>query len=241
MFPLAVPGGRKAIAAASPLVHVRLSVCRDILGYAYTPPGWHYFVAFLRQYAKNPGLPPMESVLARYFERFKPGSLLEAMTGIPKAALPGGLARLPDWPPLPWLDVTFTPANARQHFGPFSPRAIHFHDARCRHLYEKIRQEGYQPDRYPDGYIRGFYLKDGKRYRFIVTSGQHRIAVLAALGIESFVARIHRKFPRVADIDRILEWPQVANGTYTPEQAEQVFRLYFRLDGSERAKRLGLL
>mgnify|MGYP007135777970 FL=1 len=241
MVPLAVPGGRRAIDAASPLVRVRLSVCRDFLGYAYTPPGWHYFVAFLRQYETDPDISPKKSVLARYYHRFKPDSLWEALTGLPKARLPGGLAGLPDWPPLPWLEQTIKPANARQHFGPFTPKLIRQQDARCRALFHKIRKEGYRPDRYPDGYIRGYFLRDGRRYRFIVTAGQHRIAVLAALGISTFVARIQPRFPRVADIERIREWPQVANGTYTPDQAAKVLRLYFQLDGSEKARRLGLI
>lgn len=236
-----IPGGRKALAAASPIVRVRLSVCRDILGYAYTPQGWHYFVAFLRQYADNPRISPEDSVLTHYYQRFAPNSLWEAMTGMPKEALPAEFGDLPDWPALPWLTRRLTPRDGNQHFGTFTRKTIQRHDRLCRSLYDKIREEGYLPDRYPDGYIRGHYLKNGTKYRFIVTAGQHRMAVLAALGYHAFAAKIQPGYPRVADADQADTWPQVINGTYTPGQARRVHSLYFQLDGTERARRLGLI
>jgi len=241
VIPLQIPGGYKAIRDHSPIVRVSLSKCRDILGYAYTPPGWHYYVAFLRQYAEDPGISPLTSVLARYGRLFSPRTFWEALTGLPKQEQPDELSRLPDWPPLPWLDIPFTPANAKQHFGNYTQKMTLRHDQRCRYLYDKIRKEGYLPDQYPDGYIRGYYLADNFRYRFMVTAGQHRIAVLAALGLNEFAAKIQHGFPRVVALDNLREWPQVVSGVYTPEQAEMVFRLYFRLDGSEKARRLGLI
>lgn len=236
-----IPKGRQAIAASSPIVNVRLSVCRDFYGNGYPPYGWHPFTSYLLQIAKNPRLPLQRSALFHYMRRFAPKSMLEAMTAVPRAKLSADFAGLPNWPPLPWTAHRLTPANDRQHFGPLSRREIKHHALRCRVLYEKIRKEGYLPDRYPDGYIKGYFLRDGKRYRFIVTAGQHRMAVLAALGYKTFNARIQPKFPRVVDVAQAGGWMQVTNGTYTRRQAELVFRLYFQLDGTEKARRLGLL
>lgn len=236
-----IPSGRDALDSRSLLVEVDLSVCRDYLGYAYTPNGWHYFVAFLREYEQNGHIPPENSLLHRYYAKFRPSSLWEALTCIPKHELPGDFAGLPDWPALPWLNHRLTPEDGNQHFGTFTKSSVASHMIRCCDLYHKLRQEGYLPGDYRDGYIKGYFLKDGRDYRFVVTAGQHRMAVLAVLGYDRFIARIQPGFPRVADPAEADHWPQVAAGVYTREQAIRIMRLYFQLNGLEKARRLGLV
>lgn len=235
-----IPGGRKALYIPSRIVRVPLPVCRDMLGYGYTSDGWHYFIAFLHQYVKHPGIQIEESVLWRYYSRFAPKSLGEALTGLPKQQLTGTFANLPNWPALPWLHQRLTPRDGNQHFGRFTRKTIASHHIRLCRLYRKIKKQGYRPAGYPDGYIRGYFLKYGDNYRFIVTSGQHRLAVLAVLGKSSFLAKIEPGFPRVVDVKHVHRWPQVRRGVYSPSRAKRVFRLFFQLNGKEKAKRLGL-
>lgn len=182
-----------------------------------------------------------DSILYRYYSRFKPKSLGEALTGSPKQQLTGTFANPPDWPALPWLTHRLTPSDGNQHFGAFTRKSITSHHIRCSYLYRKIKKQGYQPQRYKDGYIRGYFLKYGNKYRFVVTGGQHRVAALAVLGQTTFKARIQPGYPRVVDVNQVNSWPQVTAGVYSPSQARRVCRLYFQLNGLEKAKRLRLV
>ena len=69
----------------------------------------------------------------------------------------------------------------------------------------------------------------GDDYRFVVTEGQHRIAVLAVLGYESIKCRFTQKFgyPQVVRYEEAKKWPQVENKAYSRTLAERVFNRFF--------------
>lgn len=76
--------------------------------------------------------------------------------------------------------------------------------------------------------------------RYLLQDRTHFLGVLAALGCTEAWVRIDaRRFPIVweAEID---EWPWVRSGLLEREAARTLFRLYFRLDGRERARALGV-
>lgn len=76
--------------------------------------------------------------------------------------------------------------------------------------------------------------------RYLLQDRTHFLAVLTALGCTEAWVRIDVwLFPIVweAEID---EWPWVRSGLLEREAARTLFRLYFRLDGRERARALGV-
>lgn len=63
-------------------------------------------------------------------------------------------------------------------------------------------------------------LVDGQRWAGRMRGGNHRCAVMAALGHQSFLVAVSR---RVVKRDRAREWPGVRSGLYTEQQAVAVF------------------
>ncbi|WP_406945519.1 hypothetical protein ACJA3J_03350 [Halobacillus sp. SY10] len=92
-----------------------------------------------------------------------------------------------------------------------------------------------------DGYVRGHFLRNGEDYRFKVTGGQHRMAVLGVLGQTDLDVKLQPDWKRVIDIRHIDQWEQVKNGTYSVRAAQKVFHCYFQTTGKEKAEKYGLL
>jgi hypothetical protein len=93
-------------------------------------------------------------------------------------------------------------------------------------LTESIRKKGYLRSDGPDGDILGTPLIDPvKGVRFLVWTGKHRIAVLAALGFEYVPLRI--SFVRAPRLTEAAYWPHVRNGLFTREQATTLFDRIF--------------
>ena len=107
-------------------------------------------------------------------------------------------------------------------------------------LISSIQEKGFVPDEYPDrkGGITGYRLVNGERETFYVVSGNHRVAILCALGLEipykiedgtsvkaweKFnVGVSYESFPAEFDVEEIESWPSVISGFLTKEQAEEI-------------------
>jgi hypothetical protein len=88
-------------------------------------------------------------------------------------------------------------------------------------LYRSIAVRGYRRDVSRDGDVRGEFLTEaGGNSCFLIRSGQHRIAVVAALGLPSIPMRIIDPPVKREEVEY---WPQVIAGTITPEGALAVF------------------
>ncbi len=87
-----------------------------------------------------------------------------------------------------------------------------------------IEKNGYKRNDSPDGDISAtVLLKDDGSWRWIADAGNHRAMVLGLLGYQEFPARIEGiVYRRDAAI-----WPNVINGTYSPDYARQVFDRIF--------------
>lgn len=90
---------------------------------------------------------------------------------------------------------------------------------------ESIRTHGYQPaDFSGDPAVRRLIASDGA-VRYIVHDGNHRLAALGALGVNTLAVRqVPLMAVRESDLAR---WPGVAAGRYTSADALAVFRAYF--------------
>ena len=234
---MTIPSGVAAIYHDSPIIAVPVSKCRDALSFSYSGDGWNVYAALIRQYQENPSLTYENSILKLYYERFQPQSLSETLFVDPADTEHPIVA---GWPPLPWQTVGRIPKKNNCIFGPNTKVYERNEIPRTITVYKQLKKVGYQPSKYRDGYILGYYLKSDNGYRFIIASGHHRIAALGILGYKWIHAKIHPKYPRVADIKKINEWPQVRRGTYSPEQASELFQVYFAANGKERAEKLGL-
>ena len=87
-----------------------------------------------------------------------------------------------------------------------------------------IEKNGYKRDDSPDGDIGAtVLLKEDGSWRWIAEAGNHRAMALGSLGYQEFPARIEGiVYRRDAAI-----WPNVINGTYSPDYARQVFDRIF--------------
>lgn len=66
-------------------------------------------------------------------------------------------------------------------------------------------------------------LKDGAEWRWMAYSGNHRTGAIATLGLSD----VHVELKGVVSRSAVRCWPNVANGWFTPEEAESVFDRLF--------------
>jgi len=231
------PDGMEAIYHKSKIVQVDLEKCRDWQSFSYTDDGWHYYSALINEYINNPNLIYSESILKTYHDRYQPTSLQDVL-------FENSLIDKPpihkNGPPLPWMKISPRFGKVYQHFGPNTDSFVMKDFNLIINLYNKLSKEGYHPEKYQDGYIRGYFLKNYDDYRFIITNGHHRIAALAILKYKKIAVMIDPASPRVVDIEKINEWVNVINGVYSKKLATKIFKIPFTKNGKEKAKALGL-
>lgn len=98
--------------------------------------------------------------------------------------------------------------------------------------YATISAHGYQP--YSNSFAEAFELKNEGESVFIITDGNHRISALAALGYQEVKIKLSRR----AQVNgkNYKEWPQVRLGTYSEQDALDIFNVYFvGVDGFRRS------
>ncbi|CDQ20641.1 methyltransferase domain-containing protein [Halobacillus karajensis] len=238
IWDMTIPTGVEALDSTSPTVMVPLDKCVDWQGFTYTAKGWHYLCETIKEYRKKPKITYRHSILYQYYSLYQPKSMFECL--MCEDAYDPVNSDGP-WVPLPWgMGHRRVPEEGNQHYGPNTKTFIRKEFKRLVHIYEKLKEEGYQPTHHHDGFIKGHFLKKGRDYRFLITGGQHRIAALAMLGYESILARIPPRRKRVIDLEDMMGWDQVVNGNYPPEVATHVFHMYFDLNGREKASLYGL-
>lgn len=121
--------------------------------------------------------------------------------------------------------VTTSIDNALNDDGTWSQAQVEVELHRLWKVSQSIRDFGYKPSSSPDGDILVYALRRGEAYRFLVVSGYHRVAVLAAMGFETVRVRLFR--PLVLDATAVNSWPGVKQGVYSPAQALAYFNHLF--------------
>jgi hypothetical protein len=249
------PFDRRSLSPASTF-EVPVELATTAVGFGYGSGGWHPYVASLEEYRAEPGLRYEDSSLARLQTVFQPVNLQEVLFG----ATVEPLAPLHRWPPRqyflyriwtmnPWLEkeaLERFPAEERVgwlYFGPTTPKLRESGKAdllRLMRVYESIRTQGLRsgPDVAP---LKGYFLSSGDSYRFVVLEGNHRVAALRSLGIESFPARLHPGWPAVVRAERLHPWTHQAGGVYPSETVEKLFWMLFEETGANKAANLGLI
>jgi hypothetical protein len=229
------------------VLDVPLAYCRGMLGFAYSHQTLQPFVQTVRKYIGGSVSAYKASPLQEYYEHFRPGNVWEllGLDGHPSPAL---LNSPPFACVLPWeprsleqksrarvahirqentkrgADLTIDHGDGR--VGPISLEKGELEFRTLVQLTESIRKKGYLRTDEPDGDVLGTCLIDPvKGVRFLVWTGKHRIAVLAALGFEYVPLRI--SFVRAPRLTEAAYWPHVRNGLFTLEQATSLFDRIF--------------
>lgn len=151
----------------------------------------------------------------------------------------------------PWSDVRLLEKMDQKHehglerfhgiqsFGPVTKEKGELELNRLKSTYKSIYENGYQPDRF-EGQIKGYFLKHNNNYRFMITNGIHRTAILAALNFEQVPVMFEPNFPRVIDFNDIKNFPQVRNKVFSVNLTQKIFLSYFEDKGIKKAKKLNL-
>jgi len=236
-----VPEGLEVLETESAIFRVKMDKCRDNNGFQYTE-GGHYFVETLREYENNSDLEYKDSFLRKYYDSFQPNNRRDNYLWEE-----GGECFPMDhgWLYDPWRSPANPPLRKRRFETRkggnhnIGPNTEEFGQAEFRRLigaYEALKDGGYNPDFFVDGYVTGYLLIRKDDYRFIASEGQHRIAALAALGYDSFECRFDLKpwTNQTVFYNQAAKWPQVKAGIFTPRLAKMCFEHFFRKDNNHR-------
>jgi hypothetical protein len=240
-------------AHGDPIFEVPARCCFYPYVFGYGPEGWHPFVQTLREVLAKSSITYGESTLHRFYQAFQPRTLREVLfeTGSDDSGseILEGFPADKYLPLLPWDPAPsqlrgekgLEPSHGHQGYGPVSDQKGELEFRRLTDTMRSIELHGYRPAFHGDGEIRGYFLKDGGDYRFVIRSGLHRTAALVALGRERIRVGLFKGFPRAlyrCDID---QWPLVRERVFSRDSAERYFMRFFSEDGRTKAARLGLL
>lgn len=220
--------------------------CRGLHSVAFpmAPCGAHPFIRTVR--AIDAGLTDYtNSPLYNYYARYRPETAAAAL-GIDRAIAHPELLRAPLAASLPWDHRSPAEAEAfwtmicerdyRAHgfgldfsdgwkaWGPLSDPAGSAEFTRLLRAYRSIRAHGYLRHSAHDGDIQGTILRHGDETRIMLDAGQHRAAVLTALGRAKLPVRLTPATVNRADA---AHWPNVRRGIFSTRQALQVFDRVF--------------
>jgi hypothetical protein len=230
-----------------PLFSVDISIVRSPLGFGYSPACWDAYTATLQQY-KTLGdqLKYEDTILNAFYKRYQPATsadvyLLEKRGNLLQAHLPrsGHVCFA-----LPWFH-TIPESLVNEHGQPVNPLLSYEKGIREFHktinLYKSIAEHGYVAELHRGDHIRGYFLRKDDDYRFLITGGFHRMAVLGELGYQQVPVTFQLGYPRVINYDDIDKLRQVKNNNISYADAEKIFLFFFENDGTRIAKELGLV
>lgn len=226
--------GNGVRAATIPWKQHRVSIdeTTTIFACSFGHEGWQHLRKTLEEYDADPDREARDTTLYAYLTRFCPTTICD----------------LVDWPldepvlPLfvyPWgtfkIGETRSPKDAAssRFCGPSSPEFATEEYARTIRLYEAMKGVGYRPWDFSNTFIGGTMLtrRDGAR-RFVVLQGNHRLAILAHLGVTQLPVRDVKGYVPVVREADAAKWPLVADGTCRVDTALKIFNLYFESNGA---------
>jgi hypothetical protein len=162
---------------------------------------------------------------------------------------------------LPWLHI-YPVEKFKNHdfFGRRNNEEIYLLVEKLKQLTLSIEQVGFYPEKFNDrkgGYVTGYWLKNDFSKKFFIISGNHRSAVLGALGLNTgipiryeicgfckprdkfnnevfkkncinfFLQRRNNVYLKKIDAANSYEWPAVKSGFLSRATAMQIFYKYW--------------
>lgn len=213
---------------------VPIASCRNIIQQRYDREENPFLLSMRELIAANRS--GAEEILHSYYNSNQPASLWDCFYHSRHLQLdfePSSKRQLPNLIIPPWDAL-----RRRNHerlkqkkgihpmIGPQREEAISRHLDRYQIVIESIQRYGYQPNFF--GHIQGHVLDRGDDAVFVVTSGKHRMAVLAALGMERIPVSFKRNMPHLFCLGQSGYWPNVVNSMYTVIEAESIFNGFFQ-------------
>lgn len=229
---------------------IEIENCTSFVGFSYRTGGWNPHVETVRELVADPTLSYENSTLARLYERFQPRTLQEIFIEDEPAPIKP-LHSLPATRRLYRYVWALSPLRIRGVSTAAQPEGHHYFGPqdtdgglkqfnRLRAVLESIQTHGFDPAMF--GTILGYFLTNGTDYRFVVGSGNHRIAILKVLGGQNTVpASLNRSHPAVIPEARLDSWSTEAGGPFEPGTAQALFEKLFNEDGLRKARNLGLV
>ena len=235
-------------AARSTSFTIALDEATTFVGFSYHRDGWNPHVETLKSFEAEPSLTYQQSPLFRTHEQFRPSNLQELL--VEDATRPlRPLDSLPLDRRLFRYIWVVTPATIREalrdprprghhYFGPLTTeQGLHQFD-RGLAAYRSIRRDGFRPDLHEP--VRGYFLVAGTERRFVVTGGNHRLAVMRVLGHEQVTVELSRTHPAVIDRSDLERWGRHRGGIFVDDAAHVLFDKLFHENGMAKARALGL-
>lgn len=205
----------------------RINELIAISGHSYGKTGTHFFVQALRAYDQGGDIC---RYLEEYYKRNTVRSYFEVV-GPPISKNYEGYYFLP-WDEMAPKRLTVFAGSHK--FGPTPAADLDKIVVRLISLDQKIQREGFRQFSVLDGIFRVKELIsiEGKR-KYLVTDGQHRLAIATRMGIEfvycfsdaAFLGQLRSSVP--IDARKASEWPKVRSGVTTELQAISYFNKIF--------------
>lgn len=227
-------------------------------GFTLSPKGWHPFVAPIKEYLHGRRKSYGGSTLESFYHSWQPKNALEALIAPIEGAsllheLPAYTVHQPWLPNHPeerrammeqhirdenrWMGKAHLDASFGYGLqGPVSHEKAEIEYSRIVKLTESIKRYGFDRTRAEEDITVTAVERDGE-HRFCIAHGQHRAAVLAALGYE----HVPVSFIRLVSLSEAQHWPQVYRGTWSLTQAQAYVNHLFDFDAYAWARARGLV
>ena len=224
---------------ACPVAHAR-----NILALPFKQGKGHPFTEGLSDFRHNRAIKAHGTLMARFYERYQPKTLLEAfftsaehplLQGIPSADLQSLEAITTKIYLAPWVDEAIAmggfghdmpEAEGSHYLGPVSERHLTSEFARLHKVMTSIEHHSFDIDKQTDT-IRGYFLFHKGDTVCVIVGGNHRVGALAALESPFIPVESHPQRPTFVTLDTLESWPMVQNGTFSKALATAVFLRFF--------------
>ena len=179
----------------------------------------------------NPKIKLEDSSLYSFYNRFKPKNYQE-LYNLTENNILAKVSSLHDFKP--WLNSFINKKVIRKGiFGPINKNDILHRIIRIRNILENLEQFGYSPTE--EDIIKGYLLISNNDYRFLITSGHHRVAALKTINFYNpkKFNKVLVKFEdrrtnlKVVYLKNIDKWPAVKNNFCSITEAKELFYKYF--------------
>lgn len=178
-----------------------------------------------------PKIKAHESYLFEFFKNFKPKNYGELYN----LSLNNSLYDLSSFLQFkPWVNNVLDKTNLRKGlFGPSEINEVEHRLIRLKNIFRNIEKFGYIPSE--KDIIKGYILKSNNDYRFLITSGHHRVAALKAINsvhpdkFKKVIVTFEEKRCNLKFVnqDDIYKWPAVVNKLCSKEDAFELFQKFF--------------
>ena len=234
-----------------PLFYVDPNLIYNKRIFCFGRDAWHPFTALLREYKANKSISYEDSILKKFYDLYQPNNLGEAIF-IDDNKLQLDLKQysaqslLLPWTLRPRIykgEKNLGPEHGYHNQGPVSDIKGDLEFSRLIKVYSSIESRGFKIDMYKSfkDHIRGFFLRKGNEWRFVIISGHHRVAAMSELNYDQIPVTFQPTFPRAINYKDLLEWPQVKNGNINKITARKIFLQYFEENGIKKAKNIGVI